>query len=271
MAALARLPGARAQPLRWWSSPELQGIGEALGQRLDGWLADWSVAASRRRANFACVHCADCDAAAGAQWRALGTGAGAAWVEGDSEAAQRLAAWLFGAEPEDGQGDIAAAVARRALDGAARALGSGLGLPPGPAIPPGTALFQPWSGAVVAWLEGPGSPALRLLLDGDCAAALVARPASERRASVQLVALESALAGRRLRARVNLATCEVDLGTLASLRPGDVLSLPHPLDAPACVVWEGAMLCGAYLGSQGGAKAVELTRDAPADGAGARP
>jgi flagellar motor switch protein FliM len=59
--------------------------------------------------------------------------------------------------------------------------------------------------------------------------------------------------------QVRLEACEVDIGRLQDLQPGDVVRLPHRLDAPAAVVGPGGQpLFGGYLVRRRGRKAVEL-------------
>ena len=117
-------------------------------------------------------------------------------------------------------------------------------------------------------LRGAGSFDLWLRVDGDSAARLLrdqARPAARALPPVETPVL-AAIAARSVTLRVELAPVEVDLGTLQSLRVGDVLTLPHRLeqpldlhapDAPATVA------CTAYLGSRDGRRAVELIPSSP--------
>jgi flagellar motor switch protein FliM len=78
------------------------------------------------------------------------------------------------------------------------------------------------------------------------------------------VPVEQALAQRTVSLRVGFAACEFDLGSIASLRVGDVVPLAHSLHAPLIVSSpQGMPLCRGFLGRQGEMKAVEL---APADG-----
>jgi len=75
--------------------------------------------------------------------------------------------------------------------------------------------------------------------------------------------LEEALARERIALRVMLADAELNLGQLQALRPGDVIPLEHPLDAPLKVIAaDGASLCDGWLGQCEGRIAVEMARPA---------
>jgi hypothetical protein len=59
--------------------------------------------------------------------------------------------------------------------------------------------------------------------------------------------------------RVHLEGCELALGVLQDLRPGDLLRVRHRVDAPASVhAPQGALLFRGFLAARGGSKAVEL-------------
>ncbi|QJW85531.1 FliM/FliN family flagellar motor switch protein [Ramlibacter terrae] len=58
---------------------------------------------------------------------------------------------------------------------------------------------------------------------------------------------------------VQLAGCEIDIGTLQGLQPGDVLRTQHSVDAPATVTdAAGVPLFRAYPGRRAGSRSVAL-------------
>jgi hypothetical protein len=135
-----------------------------------------------------------------------------------------------------------------------------LQLVPGAAecVPPPRGAWRPWSGALLVSLPLCGD----VLLDAALVrAVLPARPVAAGAAGARapLVPLHRAAAALTLPLQVRLEACEVDIGNLQDLQPGDVVRLPHRLDAPAAVVGrDGQPLFGGYLVRRRGRKAVEL-------------
>lgn len=112
-----------------------------------------------------------------------------------------------------------------------------------------------------------------LLLDGDLVARWVgsrglAVPAAALAASPTVPVLE-ALAARGVPLRVELEPFEIDFGSLAGLRVGDVLGTGHALDRPlrvrsAAADAHAAPMCDAWLGRQEQHVVVELAARAAA-------
>ena len=72
-----------------------------------------------------------------------------------------------------------------------------------------------------------------------------------------------ALADRKVSLRIELSSCELDLGCLEGLHVGDIVPLAHSLDAPLRVsTAQGTRICEGYLGRQAGVKVIELVREA---------
>lgn len=83
--------------------------------------------------------------------------------------------------------------------------------------------------------------------------------AAPRPGAAPLVAIAIALADTRISLHVQLQECDVDLGLLQRLRPGDVLRVPHRLDAPALVRTAGGnALFQGFLARSQRRRAVEL-------------
>jgi hypothetical protein len=117
-----------------------------------------------------------------------------------------------------------------------------------------------WSGTVHVRLAAAGQE-FHLWLGAPVVKALVTSTASPSRTVVPLTPITQAAGGRLAGAMAMLAGCEIDVGSLLQLTPGDVLPLTHALDEPATVVdASGALICDAHLGSRRGRKAVELAR-----------
>ncbi len=258
-----------ARPLRWWSAASIA----TLTQRLDGCVRAWATRWEASIDDLALFNAHEVPVGAPNAWTPwLGHATGLhpwAWVsDGDEPPALGLARALFGRTTE---GTVAHELAGRAWvefgDELARRLGQVASAAAGPFGAPSARL---WGGDIALRLQlrGAGSFDLWLRVDGDSAARLLrdqARPAARALPPVETPVL-AAIAARSVTLRVELAPVEVDLGTLQSLRVGDVLTLPHRLeqpldlhapDAPATVA------CTAYLGSRDGRRAVELIPSSP--------
>jgi hypothetical protein len=166
---------------------------------------------------------------------------------------------------------IAQSIAARAWTELANSLRETLALDPAELAGPAADSFKVWSGCVVVSTPGSRRMPRNLLLNAECVRALlasqgrgVAAPASWPR--MTLTPLAHALVDRKLPIRVELSACELDLGSLQGLRVGDIIPLPHSLDAPLLVsTTQEIPVCAGFLGRQGGFKAIELVREAHAD------
>jgi hypothetical protein len=149
------------------------------------------------------------------------------------------------------------------LDEAWRCGSAGLGSP-ARVVPPGA--WATWSGALllsVPLLDG----ILRLLLTGDRVEEALRPSGGAPSPAVQGAPLRpawSAAAGRRVTLCVTMQPFELELGSLAGLRVGDILQTDHPLHAPLAVAMAdgggdgAAPICTAYLGCAGPNRAAEL-------------
>ena len=125
-------------------------------------------------------------------------------------------------------------------------------------------------GALVLTLRWCGAN-LILLLAAEAIAAFLGRPASATPAPgigkkpVSLAPILQVVRSEPLSLRVEMAEVEVDLGTLASLRLGDVLRTSHRLDAPLMMTsaepagqQARPVICTGFLGREGDWRAIEL-------------
>jgi hypothetical protein len=266
------------QPLLWWSSAQLDAVGGRVATAWSAWMRDWVRTPAAGEAEALPAH--ERPDREKASWVCLGTrGDAAAWIQVRTEPRAEAFEMLFAIEAilagggAAGQEGIGQAVATRAWAALADALCAALELAPGEgqSHPDGES-FKPWSGCVVVSLAGAGRLPRTLLLNAACARALLgplaAAPAMDasRKSAAALVPLAQALAGRKLPLRVELSSCELDLGTLEGLRIGDIVPLPHSLEAPLTVsTAQDVRICTGFLGRHAGFKAIELAREAPAD------
>jgi hypothetical protein len=133
------------------------------------------------------------------------------------------------------------------------------------------ALLRPWEGSLLVRLPWCGA-VLVLAVPGAIAAQWLrtqraATPPEAARAQVHAsrpAAVLEALAGARVAFDLRLASVEMSLGTLATLRVGDILCTTHDLETPLGLHTRNASdpddlpVCAAFLGRQGSRRAIEL-------------
>jgi flagellar motor switch/type III secretory pathway protein FliN len=246
-----------ATPLLAWSEAQLAQVAAMIEQAAAAWRSAW-LPRDAGAARMTCGAAHELDAAARAPWALIGLEAGArAWLRG-ADSSARMMRELFGVDPRAGDAPVAHAVAGRAQSALLQDLVRAARLSPAAASgSAGADLFARWSGAVI--VTSVDTPAFELLLDGECVRRLVTT--SVQAASLPAAQpLAEALADRKLPLRVELAGIELSLGTLAALRIGDVIPLPHGLDEPLHVTTGGAPVCAAWLGRRHGHRAIELAR-----------
>ncbi|UGQ47975.1 FliM/FliN family flagellar motor switch protein [Massilia endophytica] len=232
---------------------------------LRAWEAAWAALPG---AHLRCAAASTLERPDGTGWRRADLVQGAAvWVHVPAQAAQMLAADLFGMAGLDAvagrhlASPLATSAAERALDALLDELVRGLAGPPvrwtaDEAVP--RALWRYGGGAAGVTLHA-GGVALHCLVP----AALLGRrpPVPDRRSGLPPLGqtIRRALDGRPVRLRVEVGQAEVPLGQLGSLAPGDVLSLAVGLERPLRLVTaEGTFVCSAHLGLADGHRAVEL-------------
>lgn len=262
------------QPLRWWSAAQLREIAHPIDDAWHGWLKAWSAARVETGA-VSCQLAWDERELVNHAQQQFGSRAGAqAWFAVSGGLDETVAALLFddaAAAPGragTARAPLASALAAEAAEELLCAVCGALRLDRSVQdAQPDAAIFQPWSGAVAVSIAWGKATRLRLLLDGNTAARLVAEPApgpSGRQAGREaLVAVRDACAGHRVSLQVSFSPCELELGALRSLQVGDIVPLPHTLDAPLHVTLAGERVCRAFLGKRRDAVAIELIRDPP--------
>lgn len=277
----------RASSMRSWRTADREQLRGMAAAAFAGWREAWVGTASAGSPEA--TRCRNPQEVGGAlteaAWRPWGEMGWAWWaVAGRGQGSDRAVPGLdelfralvgeASAAPLAGRGEAQASVAEDLVRAAWRDLERRLGglVPPRPptADPARPPAFSPWSGALLLtfpWWDAE----LWLLLDG---AAVEHRLAPTRRAPAPaggLVPVWRALSRRPASIQVLAGSFELDLGTLASLRPGDVIRIPQALDQPLDVLAVGAPdqpptpIGAAFLGRVGDRRAVELVRRSPAE------
>jgi hypothetical protein len=273
---------AYARPLLRWSDAELREVAARVLGVVTLWGARWNTGAGcadglRAAADVGASHAEDeAGALSGAAWQCCGDASPQGpWWTADADPAAAFCQASFGpASPAAGaHGASVAAEAGRlgwtawlaAIDAPCR-IDAEEALPAQESI---DAALRRWSGAVLVTLPWFGTRVhLLVVADGVRRLLRAPRPVHGRRASGASVALRTPLAAvgaSPLRLRAQLDSFELDLGSLLSLRVGDVLHTQHALDRPAALSIADAAadappLCHAWLGRRGDALAVELIR-----------
>ena len=124
-----------------------------------------------------------------------------------------------------------------------------------------------WTGAVILGFEG-WVLDIQLFINPECASELMDLPQRVQLPNASLPPVTDffeALHGASLPLWVALSDVEIELGSLQTLAPGDVIRLPHLLDVPLNVyLGDGDdIVCTACLGQRQGRRAVELQRSRP--------
>lgn len=251
--------GARlARPLAWWSAERIARFEGALAGVLATWGQAWGLPDTAWQVHAQPI-ASPWQAPAGvATFQAGGTAM--AWLQWDDPDAERIRTLLFDAPAQDGP--ISRAVAAACKGDAAARIAALLDLATA------TVRAGPSAGDVRA-----GSGALDVRVDGTVQGRLVvgaqaahrwregSTPRAPGRPALPLSSVPEALARHSVSLEVRLQGCELDVGTLQDLRPGDVVRLQHLLKSPAVLAdGDDRPLFHGYLGRQGADKAIGLTR-----------
>jgi flagellar motor switch/type III secretory pathway protein FliN len=263
------LDPSRAQPLHAWSAAQLSTLGHRVQTAWCAWLRDWVPVPRSEHDVVDCGLASERRALAHLDWQPLGDAARPiAWLATGKRSAPLLQTLLFGpSTPKVSASDqpVAAGAARQAQADLEQCLRDCLGVAAQARSTLPAELFRAWSGGViVAFGSAGGAPLLQLLLAPQTVGSLVpdvSRPPASLKARPALAPLEEALADKMLQLQVQLAPCEIELGALTGLACGDIVPLPHALDAPLMVLVEGQPVCSGFLGKQGRTRALELARE----------
>ena len=261
-----------ARPLRHWPDAALERANGTLERVWRDWCARWQLTGAEVATSNACDGAAVADASA----QSWATGRSLWLSTGSDDMRVALAKVLFNEDARTGA-PIAQALVTDALSELLRAFGqvsagNDRAADAAGDAPP-AAERRRWSGALrvclvalredqpVSWHLHCSEPLASVLCGG------LQPPSATGRAP--LAAVTHAIDARPVAFKVLLDETTLTLGTLQSLRVGDVLPLSHRLDQALHVVSAGASrdtpaFCGAFLGSRDHHRAVELV---PADSA----
>ncbi|HSW16771.1 MAG TPA: FliM/FliN family flagellar motor C-terminal domain-containing protein [Ramlibacter sp.] len=268
-----------AQALRAWTAQQHDELANSLGQAFAAWSDAWGLGRPADAVRCGPPRPASLRVQGWLPLRRAEGAAAVAWLQLASHLEDRLADAWFPAPDSGPRGPLANAVLSQARSACIADLAAVLGLQsvanqdaseggsaptqPGVDATPHVELAWPWSGAVQAALPGPLGG--RIVLAGDAMQTWLRqrgqlrapRPRSAARSA--LTAVAGAAASRAVGLRAHLTGCEIPLGALLALRPGDVVRLPHALMSPATLVDDaGRAQLTAWLGRSGARRAVQL-------------
>lgn len=271
------------RPLRWWSVAVLDAIAGRFAPAWQRWGQDWGIDVGDLRAFNASEV-----ATQAFQWMPLSVSGAAipgAWVgmKDSPSPSDLLGNMLFGTNPGRPTSPIAADVSAKAWAAletqialVLQSASSGVEPQVPGQIP--SADMKLWSGAVRLQCQfaGVAGASLWLHLGSSNAASLGSIGQTPKRVDSlgkpKLVPVVEAVSHLPVRFSAEFNAAELSLGTLQSLRVGDVLTLSHRLDAPLTVLSQPASssdsfspahkVCFAYLGARDGHRAIELVRSA---------
>lgn len=134
-------------------------------------------------------------------------------------------------------------------------------------VPSGPAHLGRWSGAMVVQVPL-GRSELRVLVAGEVVERLAGRrePRTQSRRRDPVTSIWRAVSDEVVHVDVGMQAFDLDLGSLASIRVGDLLRTAHRLDRPLAVHYRvpggrgRAEMCVGYLGKVGSARALLLAR-----------
>jgi hypothetical protein len=301
---------ANARPLRFWRAEERERVARTVADALRGWLEAWGVDGDPDAVRCDAPIDSSCSGGDFVDWRHVGEGMGGLWwtlspavitlacgpsrpssalalsalsraLFGETSACGPSLSSLGGAADHDAAAlDMATEIVEAAWRDWLERLGEAFataGAARGDAGPAPEPMLA-WTGGLVVTVAWCGH-ALRLLIEGGGVAQFL-RPASAPVDGKQGMGVEGgltpvwrALADRPTRLRVQTHAFELDLGTLAGLRVGDVLRTGHALDDALPVNVEsvngegGGVVCAGFLGKLDGSRAVELMHGLPPAGA----
>lgn len=269
-------PAARA--LRWWSTSALTTLSQRLQVPLRDWCARWELTLEALELSPAQDASQDWPRAWQGWLGHASTGMPWIWAASPDVATNAiditanrgtsgaptltLGRVLFVDAPE---GSVARAIAELAAqelgDELSRRFGHAVSVATQHAVAPKVGV---WQGAVAVrlTLRAAESATVWLMVDGDSVTALLRDLPRKTAAPLPPVRIPiaAAIAARTTALGVELAPVVVDLGTLQSLRVGDVLTLPQRLEQPLQLRAPGdpRLVCLGYLGARDGHRAIEL-------------
>lgn len=262
--------------MRWWAAGQLDLICKKIDAVNAEWSKDWLANGENHLTQAALASAWPRKQEILADWRQVsGAGAQTFWMKIPSRHLEHLQHAMFTASgpasiSSNSKGVIGKSVASQAWEeylGKLTDLLSPAQIDISAGVPPQN-LFKAWSGAVQLEIQWCGVK-LVLVLNQACVEQLLgpdvlAEDENKRRLSrtaptSKLLSIAQAVQHKKVRVRVELSSCDIELGNLQQIQVGDVIPLPHGLEQPLQVKFaSGEALCLAFLGTRATKKAIEV-------------
>ncbi len=275
------MPG-EVHKLRWWGAGQLDLICKKIDVLNGGWSKDWLANGESHSAIAKLASESPNKQEILADWRQVsGVGAQTFWMQIPSRHLEHLQHAMFTASGSasispNSKGVVGKSVADQAWEdylGRLTDLLSSARVDISAGVPPQN-LFKTWSGAVQLEIQWCGVK-LVLVLSQACVEQLLgpdvlAESENKRRLSrtaptSKLLSIAQAVQHKKVRIRVELSSCDIELGNLQQIQVGDVIPLPHGLEQALQVKFaSGDALCLAFLGTRATKKAIEVLAPSPA-------
>ena len=268
--------------MRWWAAGQLDLICKKIDAVNADWSKDWLANGESHSAQAKLASVSLNKQETLAVWRQVsGAGAQVFWMQIPPRHLEHLQDVMFSASgstsiSSKSKGAIGKSVASQAWEeylGKLSDLLSPAQVDMSAGVPPQN-LFKAWSGAVQLEMQWCGVK-LVLVLNQACVEQLLgpdvlAEGENKRKLlrtapTSKLHSIAQAVQHKRVRIRVELSPCDIELGNLQQIQVGDVIPLPHGLEQPLQVKFaSGEALCLAFLGTRENKKAIEVLAPAPA-------
>lgn len=270
------LSSGAVHKLRWWAAAQLDLISKKIDMVNADWSKDWLANGESQSAltRLASVSTKKLDTSAG--WRQVsGAGAQVFWMQTPPRHLEHLQDALFSASESapvssKSRGATGKHVASLAWEEYLSKLTELLS-PAKAEMTAGTPpqnLYKSWSGAVQLEIQWCGVKMV-LVLNQACVEQLLGtdglaedenkRKLTRKVPSSKLQSIVQAVQDKKIRIRVELSPCDIELGNLQHIQVGDVIPLPHGLEQPLQVRFaNGDALCLAFLGRRSNKKAIEV-------------
>jgi len=253
------------RPFTLLGAAVLQELDRRFNQVLLSWCSAWGMEPAAVK--VLCSRAWEASSLAlGLQWRRYGAEAGL-WIGWQPDFASDLQNNIFPPDPhctsrQQNHVSIAVEGTKRAVETLIQSIGESVGIPTqalidGEECAPLEEIFSMASGAISACFQVAGK-SIRCLLTHETVQEIGRHPDQNRLPALPRVPLFTLLNQIPVTLPVQVGQAEVDLGSLLTLAPGDVIRLKSTIDQPLKVLGPaGEVVCRGYLGMQEQSMAIE--------------
>ncbi|MBC3911118.1 FliM/FliN family flagellar motor switch protein [Undibacterium umbellatum] len=270
------LSSGAVHKMRWWVAAQLDLISKKIDMVNADWSKDWLATGESHSVLASLASASTKKQETSAGWRQVsGEGAQVFWMQTPPRHLEHLQDALFSAsesapvssKSRGATGKHVASLAWEEYLSKLTELLSRAKAEMTAGTPPQN-LYKSWSGAVQLEIQWCGVKMV-LVLNQACVEQLLGtdglaedenkRKLTRKVPSSKLQSIVQAVQDKKIRIRVELSPCDIELGNLQHIQVGDVIPLPHGLEQPLQVRFaNGDALCLAFLGRRSNKKAIEV-------------